>query len=345
MAKRFKYLLFLVFSGLLTVTPGCIDDEGFDNSPVGNFDALWHVIDERYCFFAYKDIDWNEVYSRYRPMVNESTNNQDLFNVMAKMLYELEDGHVNLVTPFDQARYWKWFEDYPINYYAETVNKYYLKQPDYKIAGSMRYRILDGTNIGYVYYGNFSSGVGDGNLDEILFAFYYCDGIIIDVRSNGGGLVTNVEKIVSRFIKNEMVSGYMRHKISPAHNGFSDYYPVTIKPASSGRVKYYGPVAVLTNRSCFSATNDFVSVMKQLPQVAVIGDKTGGGGGLPFSSELPNGWSLRFSASPIVNAAKEEIEFGVDPTEKVNLAPLTAGTTTDAIIDAAVSWINSKSGN
>ena len=26
---------------------------------------------------------------------------------------------------------------------------------------------------------------------------------------------------------------------------------------------------------------------------------TGGGSGLPFSSELPNGWSVRFSASPM----------------------------------------------
>ncbi|MEG1998537.1 MAG: S41 family peptidase, partial [Bacteroidales bacterium] len=231
-----------------------------------------------------------------------------------------------------------WFEDYPVNYNAETVNRYYLKQPNYSIAGSIRYRILERTNIGYMYYGSFSSAIGDGNLDEILFAFSGCDGIIIDVRSNGGGVITNVEKIASRFIKNEIVSGYIRHKVSPEHNHFSDFYPIVIKPADSKRIKYCGPIAVLTNRSCFSATNDFVSVMKQLPQVAVIGDRTGGGSGLPFSSSLPNGWSLRFSASPIVNALKEEIEFGIDPTVKVNL---TATTETDNIIDAAVSWIKS----
>jgi len=32
--------------------------------------------------------------------------------------------------------------------------------------------------------------------------------------------------------------------------------------------------------------------------VTIIGDKTGGGSGLPFSSELPNGWALPSSARP-----------------------------------------------
>ena len=42
---------------------------------------------------------------------------------------------------------------------------------------------------------------------------------------------------------------------------------------------------------------------------------TGGGSGLPFSSELPNGWTIRFSASPIYDAEKQHTEFGVSPSE------------------------------
>ena len=34
---------------------------------------------------------------------------------------------------------------------------------------------------------------------------------------------------------------------------------------------------------------------------------------MPFSSELPNGWSVRFSASPILDAGKNHIEFGINP--------------------------------
>ena len=59
--------------------------------------------------------------------------------------------------------------------------------------------------------------------------------------------------------------------------------------------------------------------MKYAHNVTVVGDKTGGGSGFPFSSELPNGWSVRFSTSPIFNAEKEHIEFGVEPDIRIDM--------------------------
>ena len=60
--------------------------------------------------------------------------------------------------------------------------------------------------------------------------------------------------------------------------------------------------------------------MKQLPLVTIIGDKTGGGSGLPFSSEIPNGWSIRFSASPMFDPQMNQLEFGIDPDLKVDMS-------------------------
>lgn len=340
MNRLSKYILSLLITYTLLSLSGCMDNDGFDDSPTGNFDALWSVMDQRYCFFSYKDVDWNEVYARYRPLVDDNTNEYELFDILSDMLNELKDGHVNLVSTFNQSRYWEWFEAYPQNFSEEIVKRYYLKQPHYRIAGGFDYRILEGTTIGYMYFGNFSSAVSEGNLNEILLYFAGCEGIIIDVRNNGGGLLTNVDKIVSRFISDDMLYAYIRHKLSPAHDDFSDYYPMTIEAAPDNYVKYRGPIAVLTNRSCYSATNSFVAAMKQLPQVAVFGDKTGGGSGLPFSSQLPNGWNVRFSASPMSDADYKDIEGGIDPTVKVDMDPIETGLTKDNIIDAAVNWIN-----
>jgi C-terminal processing protease CtpA/Prc len=100
-------------------------------------------------------------------------------------------------------------------------------------------------------------------------------------------------------------------------------------------VRYQKPVIVLTNRGCYSATNEFVSIMKIAPQATVIGDKTGGGSGLPFSSELPNGWSIRFSASPMFNAEKEHIEFGVEPDLYVSMEESDKKDEKDTIIETA----------
>lgn len=94
-------------------------------------------------------------------------------------------------------------------------------------------------------------------------------------------------------------------------------------------------VIVLTNRRSFSATNDFVNCMKQLPLVTIIGDKTGGGSGLPFSSEIPNGWSIRFSASPMFDPQMNQLEFGIDPDLKVDMSSEDIQRGKDTIIETA----------
>ena len=78
----------------------------------------------------------------------------------------------------------------------------------------------------------------------------------------------------------------MSHKTGPGHNDFSTPKAVWLEP-SLDRVRWQKQAVVLTNRRSFNATNDFVNRMKILPKVTIIGDKTGGGSGLPFSSELP----------------------------------------------------------
>jgi C-terminal processing protease CtpA/Prc len=75
--------------------------------------------------------------------------------------------------------------------------------------------------------------------------------------------------------------------------------------------------------------------MKYAPNVTVMGDQTGGGSGLPFTSELPNGWSIRFSASPMINAEKDHIEFGVEPDIYVNMQQSDKDKNQDTIVETA----------
>lgn len=309
----------------------------FDNNPKANFDALWNIIDQNYCFFEYKKIDWNEVYASYSRRITPDMNNDALFDVMRDMLAELKDGHVNLIAAHDVTRYWSWREDFPANF-DSSIQKHYLGS-DYGIASGLRYKILD-DNVGYIYYGSFSADVGVSNLDQILGRMAVCHGIIIDVRENGGGSLVNVDRIASRFFNQRALVGYISHKTGKGHNDFSSLYPKYME--SSNRIRYQKPVVVLTNRGCYSAANEFVSVMKYAPNASVIGDKTGGGSGLPFSSELPNGWSVRFSASPILNAEKEHIEFGVEPDVYVSMQNDDKNKNKDTIIETARDIIRKK---
>ena len=104
---RFFLHISLVAALMLSLS-ACHEHEEFSNNPQGNFDALWKEIDEHYCFFKYKNIDWDEVGRRYRAQVHPEMSSTELFDVCATMLRELKDGHTNLISSFNVSRYWIW---------------------------------------------------------------------------------------------------------------------------------------------------------------------------------------------------------------------------------------------
>lgn len=326
----------------MTLLGACHEVETFEATPVDTFECLWQTIDTKYCYFDHKDIDWDEVHERYRPRVVNDMTSEQLFEVCAEMLNELRDGHVNLSSPFDVSYYRRWWTDWPQDFDYRVVQQYYLDF-DYRSIGSIDYKILP-QNIGYIRYPSFSSLPGEGNLNYIFSYLAACDGLIIDIRDNGGGAMTNITPFVSRLIHSEMTAGYMRHKTGPGHNDFSDPYAITYAPAGSDRVVWNKPVAVLINRSCYSAANDFAMVMRQVPGVTLVGARTGGGGGLPLSSSLPNGWNVRFSSAPVTDADGNDIEEGIDPSPgcEAHALPEDLAAGYDPIIDRAIEILSQK---
>lgn len=338
-------IIILYILSLLTAFgfSSCHEIEQWEDDPRGNFEALWTVVDEHYCFFADKGVDWDEVHDRYAAKISDEMTRSELFDVCAAMLAELRDGHTNLSSPFEVSYYRKWWSDYPQNYDARLVEQYYFNF-NYRQVNGMTYGILP-QNVGYIYYGSFGVTLGEGNLDYVLNYLASTQGLIINVRDNGGGDLTNVETLVSRFITQETVVGSIQHKTGPGHGDFSEPYPIHYRPAGGSHVLWGKPVVVLCNRSTFSAANNFVSVMKYLPGVTVVGATTGGGSGMPFSSEIPNGWGVRFSACPMYDARGVCTEQGVTPTEgcAIDLDPIQALAGHDTMLDFAVERLTSGS--
>ena len=320
---------------IMVSVAGCHDIEEWDNDPRGNFEALWTIVDEHYCFFSQKDVDWDEIHNRYGAKISDEMTREELFGVCADMINELRDGHTNLVSPFNTSYYREWWSSYPQNFSLRIVQENYFNF-HYNSIGAFIYGMLP-QNVGYIHYSSFTGSMGEGNIDLMLQSMWTADGLIIDVRDNGGGYMTNVETIVSRFISERTLVGYISHKTGPGHNDFSEPYAYYYEPVA-GHLQWTKPVIVLANRSTFSAANNFVSIMKLLPGVTVVGDVTGGGSGMPYSSELPNGWGVRMSACSVLDAAGCTTENGVEPTEgcKVNMTDTDMVRGRDTILDFAV---------
>lgn len=330
-----KHRLSLLILSLLLFT-GCITEDVATDTRRGNFETLWQLFDERYCFFDYKaeeyGLDWRKVYEDYAVRVDEQMTEEQLFEVLSELCSELRDGHVNLVTPYGTSRYGAWFDDYPANY-SDTLERCYLgRTEEYRSSGALKYKILT-DNVGYIRCSSFENNFGDGTLHEMMRYLALCNGLILDIRNNGGGMLTAAEKLASLFVNEKTLAGYIMHKTGPAHAAFSAPEPLYVEPFEG--LRWQKPVVVLVNRRTYSAANSFTMYLKGMPHVTILGDYTGGGSGMPLMSELPNGWSVRFSACPMLDRNGNHTELGIAPDVEADITSEDFQRSIDTLIETA----------
>ena len=324
---------------LLSSCNGLFMDEQKSNTAQNNFDLLWRIFDERYCFFEEKKVDWKMMHDTYWQELVRIGGDKDpfspqLFNTMVSMLEELRDGHVSLDDGYFSRTYTGWYLPYPENYKGSNSPPYWDSSARFLNNETFCYAMPE--SIGYLRCASLSDKFNRDDLDEAMTRFEGLKGVIIDVRNNGGGLVSEAYTLASRFALEKTHVGYVRYKTGKGHNDFSDYFARYVEP--EGTHPFYGKIVVLTNRRVYSAANLFVSIMKCLPQVCIIGDCTGGGGGVPISAELYNGWTVKLSTNPVFDTRKQSIESGIEPDISITLKSRDPGKVDD-IIEAAKSWI------
>jgi hypothetical protein len=351
MMKHCKHILYLIITlGVLHSCEKAFMDGEANYDPKENFEYLWKQIDEKYSYFELKNIDWNEVYTVYEPQVTSDLSNEAFFNLMFEMLSTLRDGHVNLQSPFNISRYnisydapeninYRLLEDYYLE--PGELNRYGVSENSY-ITGPLRTQIfpVNDKSIGYIYYGSFSKIVSDYDIDYTLNRMQHTDGLIIDVRNNGGGAPINIFQILKRLTREQRLIYVSKIKNGPGHEDFDEPESIYLEPG--GNIKYTKPIVLLTNRNCYSATSFFAAAAKAFPNITQIGDTTGGGAGAPHGGQMPNGWYYRFSVTRSAYPSSEgliDFEKGVAPEITVNMNPLDEDQGIDSIIEAAFDFL------
>ena len=280
--------------------------------PRFNFEYLWNECDKKYAYFDLKGIDWNQIHDKYEKMIYDDMSQDSLFTVLGAMLRELKDDHTNLFSNLNISFYGtqKLGQD---NYDARILRDNYLPA-NYYISGPFLHDFILNTNnqVGYIRFSGFTGTVDDENLNFILERYKKTKGLILDLRENGGGYVSDIYKILARFVESPTELFYSRLKNGEGHNEFSAPEVAKVEPSSS--IRYTNKVMVLVDRGTYSAGSFFALATKALPNMVLVGDYTGGGLGLPNGGQLPNGWSYRFSVSQALDLNMNgTFEEGVPP--------------------------------
>jgi hypothetical protein len=328
-------LKIIAFSLLFPCCEKIGDAAAPSRDPEQNFQHLWQVIKNKYSFFEHKRIDWDSVYHVYQPQIRKEMSDTELFAVLAAMMNELRDGHVNLYSSFNVSRYLPVFYNSPENYDRAVVMRHYLGAHFYT-TGPFLHSWVGDSQVAYVHYGSFSSSFSAQQLTFISERYSGAKGLILDLRNNGGGAVSNMLRLAAAVAdtRRHVYTTYVKNGPGPAD--FKKSADFFIDPAG---IPLHEKIVVLTNRNSYSASSYFASCMKAFPHVMLLGDTTGGGTGAPTGGELPNGWGYRFSGTYSLTALGHNYEDGVPPDTVVWLNPASLLAGKDDMIEAAIDYL------
>jgi carboxyl-terminal processing protease len=155
-------------------------------------------------------------------------------------------------------------------------------------------RMLSG-QIGYIVIRSFADDAVVAAVDDALLALHDTQGLIIDVRQNGGGDTAVARPIMGRFISDAKPYARMRRRQG---NGLSAPWTETVEPR--GPFTYRAPVAILTSRWSASMAEGFPMGMRGIGRGTIVGTPMMRLGAAVFQMRLDRtGLQLQYSAEPV----------------------------------------------
>ena len=353
----------LVFMALMCICSAVKAQTDVVDDPIKNFEHLWKVFYERYANFELKKVDWKAVYTKYRPMVSKTTKNGELFEICCAMLHELRDGHVTLNPKFkekdvDCRAPYAYNLDVEFNTpqlrleldsiiaseltengFSENLNEdsFGASNLQYRTSRRLGYLRLDAMNELFTF------SKLKRTLDKSFQEFKYKQGLIIDLRFNGGGFDFSAFKLARRITTDqETIGHYKRRRVF----GTKEYGKMKFKKVRPRRGYWFTkPIVILTSDYTASAAEVFVLLMKELPRVTVIGGNTEGIFSDLHPFKLPNGWKGTLSHQQYFSQSKENFEaIGIAPDIQVSNKRTDIEQQVDPVLKAAIAHLQQVKG-
>jgi carboxyl-terminal processing protease len=157
-----------------------------------------------------------------------------------------------------------------------------------------------------------------------------CDGIIVDLRGNAGGIGAMAMGMAGWFVDKPG----QRLGTMTLRNATLNFI---INPRAGS---YAGPLAILVDGSSASTAEIFAGGLQDLGRARVFGTRTAGAALPSIITRLPNGDGFQYAVANYVSVSGQALEAkGVAPDVEVRLTQETLLAGHDAVLDAALDWI------
>ena len=168
----------------------------------------------------------------------------------------------------------------------------------------------NGKKIGYLKIEMFSNNITKQVKKELeSLKKKNIDKLVIDVRDNPGGYLTQVTEILSLFMTKKDVIYQLQTK-----NNKEKVY------STSSKATYNYPVVVLINENSASASEILASAFKETYNAEIVGVNSYGKGTVQKTGDLNNGDTIKYTVQKWLTPKGNWInEKGVTPTKEVKL--------------------------
>ena len=198
-------------------------------------------------------------------------------------------------------------------------------------------------NIAHVQLNTFGSPEAADQFEARFEDISSADGLILDVRNNGGGNSGVGYRVLCTLTDAESIptSSWRTRLYRPAYRAWGQSESTEGDPTGrwgcNDTRHYAGPVAILTSPRTFSAAEDFAVAFDLMEAGPIVGEPTGGSTGQPLFFRLPGGGSGRVTSKrDAYPDGRDFVGTGVlpDVTVTPTVADVRAGE--DGILEAAV---------
>lgn len=278
------------------------------------FQTVWTGIDQGYLFWERDTVDWDAVYERMLPVFERfdshgGATDAELTEAYQSMVHGLLDHHMyvqikNLKTgnavyadpawdevPYRDYYHYTFFDQQVSllstmegvsNYTAGSGSFpcYFAVFPgsDGKKIAYLRFRSFSASNQPSSNLAPFRSFYGNGIWDGITNGWAGRDdveAVIIDVRGNGGGLLSELKPLIGSLSINDVDLGYSRTKEGLGRMDYSAWTPFIIERPDN-YLRWDRKVVALTDVNSVSCSEITALMIQSMPNGTVIGERTYG---------------------------------------------------------------------